>query len=79
MAFLKLVFAVAFDFHRIAKITRFAMFICSGGGGKGFFEDGFEEVGGVGARVRHLQRQQPAAVFPVATPFPASLSSVRTP
>ena len=37
------------------------MFICSGGGGKGFFEDGFEEVGGVGARVRHLQRQQPAA------------------
>ena len=33
----------------------------SRGGGEGFFEDGLEEVGGVGARVRHLQRQQPAA------------------
>ena len=31
------------------------------GGGKGFFEDGLEEEGGVGARVRDLRRQQPAA------------------
>ena len=34
----------------------------SGGGGEGFFEDGLEEVGGVGARVRQLRRQQSAAI-----------------
>ena len=33
----------------------------SRGGGEGGFEDGLEEVGGVGARVRDLRRQQPAA------------------
>jgi hypothetical protein len=33
----------------------------SRGGGEGFFEDGLEEVGGVGARVRQLRRQQSAA------------------
>jgi hypothetical protein len=37
------------------------VFPITAGGGEGFFEDGLEEVGGVGAAVRDFCRQRPDA------------------
>ena len=47
-----------FDFYRDAAPTALPVSV---GGGEGFFEDGLEEVSGVGARARDLLRQQSAA------------------